>query len=91
LCVSEIVSYGVLFYAFPVLAGDITAGTGWSRAAITAAYSAGNLIGALAGVPAGRLIDRHGPRPVMTAGSLIGTAAAAGIATAPSYGWFVKA
>jgi hypothetical protein len=28
LCVTEIVSYGVLFYAFPVLAGDITAGRG---------------------------------------------------------------
>jgi MFS family permease len=91
LCVTEIVSYGVLFYAFPVLAGDITAGTGWSRTAITAAYSAGNLAGALAGVPAGRLIDRHGPRPVMTAGSVLGAAAAAGIAAAPSYGWFVAA
>ena len=56
LCVTEIVSYGVLYYAFPVLAGEITAGTGWSRTAITAAFSAGNLAGALAGVPAGRLI-----------------------------------
>lgn len=91
LCVTEIVSYGVLFYAFPVLASDITADTGWSRTAITAAYSAGNLIGALAGVPAGRLIDRHGPRPVMTAGSVLGAAAAAGIAAAPSFGWFVAA
>jgi MFS family permease len=74
-----------------VLAGDITAGTGWSRTAITAAYSAGNLIGALAGVPAGRLIDRHGPRPVMTAGSVLGAVAVAGIAAAPSCGWFTAA
>jgi hypothetical protein len=36
LCGTEIVSYGVLFYAFPVLAGGITAGTGWSRTAIAA-------------------------------------------------------
>jgi MFS family permease len=91
LCLTEIVSYGVLFYAFPVLATDITGSTGWSRTAITAAYSAGNLIGALAGIPAGRLIDRYGPRPVMTAGSVLGAAAAAGIAIAPSYGWFVAA
>jgi MFS family permease len=91
LCVTEIVSYGVLFYAFPVLASDITAGTGWSRTAITAAYSAGNLIGAVAGIPAGRFIDRHGPRPVMTAGSVLGAVAVAGIALAPSYGWFVAA
>jgi hypothetical protein len=38
LCLTEIVSYGVLFYAFPVLATDITGSTGWSRTAITAAY-----------------------------------------------------
>jgi hypothetical protein len=46
LCQTEIVSCGVLHYAFPVLAGDISASTGWSRTAITAAFSAGNLTGA---------------------------------------------
>jgi MFS family permease len=91
LCVTEIVSYGVIYYAFPVLATQITAGTGWSRTAVTLAYSAGNLAGALAGVPVGRLIQRHGPRPVMTAGSVLGALAVAGIATAPGYGWFVAA
>jgi MFS family permease len=91
LCATEIVSYGVLYYAFPVLAADITAGTGWSRTAVTAAFSAGNLTGALAGVLAGRLIDRYGPRPVMTAGSVLATMALAGIATAPAYGWFFAA
>jgi MFS family permease len=91
LCVTEIVSYGSLYYAFPVLAGDITAGTGWSRTAITAAFSAGNVVGALAGVVAGRLIDNRGPRLVMTAGSVIGAAALAGIAAAPTLGWFIVA
>ena len=43
LCVTEIVSYGVIYYAFPVLATQIAAGTGWSRTAVTAAYSAGRL------------------------------------------------
>jgi len=91
LCVTEIVSYGSLYYAFPVLAGNITAGTGWSRTAITAAFSAGNVVGALVGVVAGRLIDKRGPRLVMTAGSVIGTAALAGIAAAPTMGWFIVA
>ncbi len=40
LCVTEIVSYGVIYYAVPVLAVQIAAGTGWSRTAVTAAYSA---------------------------------------------------
>ena len=88
---TEIVSYGVIYYAFPVLATQITAGTGWSRTAVTLAYSAGNLAGALAGIPVGRLIQRHGPRPVMTAGSVLGALAVAGIAAAPDYGWFVAA
>ena len=91
LCVTEIVSYGVIYYAFPVLATQITAGTGWSRTAVTLAYSAGNLAGALAGVPVGRLLQRHGPRPVMTAGAVLGALAVAGIAAAPDYGLFVAA
>ena len=91
LCATEIVSYGVLYYAFPVLAGDISTSTGWTRTAVTAAFSAGNLTSAVTGVLAGRLIDRHGPRPVMTAGSVLAAAAVAAIATAPGYGWFVGA
>jgi MFS family permease len=91
LCVTEIVSYGVIYYAFPVLATQITASTGWSRTAITLAYSAGNLAGALAGIPVGRFLQRRGPRPVMTAGSVLGALAVAGIALAPDYGFFVAA
>ncbi len=86
-----VVSYGVIYYAFPVLGGQIAAGTGWSRTAVTLAYSAGNLAGAVAGIPAGRLIQRHGPRPVMTAGSALGALAVAGIAVAPDYGLFAAA
>jgi MFS family permease len=91
LCATEIVSYGVIYYAFPVLAGQIAASTGWSRTAITLAYSAGNLAGALAGIPVGRFLQRRGPRPVMTAGSVLGALAVAGIAAAPDYGLFVAA
>jgi MFS family permease len=91
LCVTEIVSYGVIYYAFPVLAGQIAAGTGWSRTAVTVAYSAGNLAGALAGIPAGRLLHRHGPRLVMTAASVLGAVSVAAIAAAPSFGWFLAA
>ncbi|MDT3442630.1 MFS transporter [Pseudofrankia sp. BMG5.37] len=91
LCITEIVSYGVLYYAFPVLAEGIADDTGWSRTTVTAAFSAGNLLGAVAGVPVGRLLGRRGPRPVMTAGSILAVAALAGVAQAPSYGWFLAA
>jgi MFS family permease len=89
LCVTEITSYGVIYYAFPVLAGPIAAGTGWSRASVTLAYSAGNLAGALAGIPVGRLLHARGPRLVMTVASVAGALSVAGIAAAPSFGWFL--
>ena len=68
LCATEIVSWGVLYYAFPVLVGTISADTGWSVGAATGAFSVGALISAGAGIVVGRLIDRRGPRLVMTAG-----------------------
>ncbi len=91
LCTTEVISYGTLYYAFPVLAGDICADTGWSRTAVTAAFSAGNLVGAVTGVPVGRLLDTRGPRPVMTAGSVLAVAALLGVAAAPTYGAFLAA
>ncbi|UUW88716.1 MFS transporter [Pimelobacter simplex] len=78
------IAYGVLYYAFTVLAPAIADDTGWSSTAVTAAFSIGSLFGALAGILAGRVMQRHGPRVVMTAGSVLGTAAVAVIATAPA-------
>jgi MFS family permease len=84
LCVTEIVSWGVLYYAFPVLAPSIAADTGWPMATTTAAFSTGLVVSALVGIWSGRLLDRIGPRPVMTAGSVLAVPAVLGIATAPS-------
>ncbi len=89
LCVTEIVSWGLLYYAFPVLAPRISADTGWSSVAVTSAFSAALVVSALAGVPVGRVIDRHGPRRIMTAGSVLGVVALVVIATAPGLPAFV--
>jgi MFS family permease len=62
LCVTEIVSWGVLYYAFPVLAPAIRAETGWSPSLTTAAFSAALVVAAVVGVPVGRLLDQHAPR-----------------------------
>lgn len=88
LCATQITSWGVLYYAFPVLAGDITAATGWSTPVITAALSASQLVAALTGIPVGRWLDQHGPRGVMTAGSLLGVPAVVVVATAQNLVWF---
>jgi MFS family permease len=91
LCGTEIVSWGVLYYAFPVLAPAMVADTGWPLGTVTAAFSLGLVVAAVAGIPAGRWLDRLGPRRVMTAGSVIAVPAVAAIATAPTLPWFFAA
>jgi MFS family permease len=82
LCVTEVTSWGVLYYAFPVLAPSISADTGWSVPAITAGFSIGLVVSAAAGVPVGRWLDRIGPRPVMTGGTLLAIPATLALAGA---------
>lgn len=89
LCVTVTVAYGVLYYAFTVLSPAIAEDTGWSATAVTTAFSAGSLFGAVAGIVAGRLLQRRGPRLVMTAGSVLGAAAMAVVAVAPTLPVFV--
>ena len=84
LCVTEITSWGVLYYAFPVLADSLSADTGWSRTTTTAAFSIGLVVAAGVGVPVGRLLDRLGPRWLMTAGSMLAVVVVVAIATAPN-------
>jgi MFS family permease len=91
LSITQITSWGVLYYAFPVALADISADTGWSAPAATAAFSGGLVVSAIAGIPVGRWLDHHGPRRVMTAGSLLAAPTTAGIALAPTYAWFVVA
>ncbi|MFD4636056.1 MFS transporter [Lentzea sp. NPDC058436] len=91
LCATEIISWGILYYAFPVLLPTIGERTGWSHAAITAGFSAGQVVAGLAGIPVGRLLDRHGPRAIMTTGSVVAVLALVVLATAESLVWFVAA
>ena len=91
LCVTEITSWGVLYYAFPVMLTSLTRDTGWSTATAMAAFSTGAVASALAGVPVGRLIDARGPRPVMTAGSVLGVAGVLALAAAPGLPVFFAA
>jgi MFS family permease len=69
--VTETVSYGILQYAFPVFIAPMGAELGWSTAAVTGAFSLATLVSAAAAVPAGRWVDRHGPRGLMTVGSVL--------------------
>jgi MFS family permease len=91
LCVTEITSWGTLYYAFPVLLGPISADTGWSTTATVGAFSTGAVVSAASGIVVGRSIDSRGPRPVMTIGSVVGVCALLAVAAAPSLPWFYLA
>jgi MFS family permease len=60
---------GTTFWAFGLLPAPLEAEFGWSRSAIAAAVSLTLLVSGLASPLVGRLVDRHGPRAVILAGS----------------------
>ncbi|WP_433917659.1 MFS transporter [Streptomyces canus] len=91
LCATQITSWGIVYYAFPILNARITADTGWSTTATTGAFSAALIVSALAGVPVGRILDHRGPRAVMTLGSVLATLATLAVATAPNLVVFLAA
>ncbi|MFI1865470.1 MFS transporter [Streptomyces jumonjinensis] len=84
LCVTQITSWGIVYYAFFVLNPEITAWTGWSTGATTAAFSLGLIVSGLAGIPVGRILDHRGPRAVMTLGSVLGALSLVVIAASPN-------
>jgi len=71
--VTETISWGVLYYAFTVYLAPMGAELGWSRGSMTGAFSLGSLVAGLAAIPVGRWLDRHGPRLLMTVGSIGGS------------------
>lgn len=91
LCVTEIVSWGVLFYAFPVLATSISAAEDWPMVWLVAAFTLALVTSGTCGVWVGRHIDHAGPRTVMTAGSALAVTAVAAVAASPSLPAFFAA
>jgi MFS family permease len=72
LAVTETVSWGILYYGFAVFLTPMQRDLGWSRFALTGAFSVALATSALAAFPVGRWLDHHSPRPLMTLGSLAG-------------------
>jgi MFS family permease len=84
----QIVSWGVLYYAFAALQSSITADTGWSGVAVTGAFSVAQLVAGGVGIWVGRHLDDVGPRSVMTAASLVAVPGVATVALAPNLAVF---
>jgi predicted MFS family arabinose efflux permease len=72
LSVTEMVSWGILYYAFAVFLLPMQRELGYSAAQLTGAFSLALLVSAVAGIAVGRHLDRRSPRRVMTLGSVAG-------------------
>ncbi|WP_134323860.1 MFS transporter [Cumulibacter soli] len=84
LCITEIVAWGVLYYAMPVAAEPMANDTGWSQSSIFGTYSAGLVVSAFVGIPLGWLLERRGPRLLMTGASILVVPCLIIVATATS-------
>ena len=83
--VSQIIGYGTLYYAFPLLVPSVAATFGQSESLLFGIFSIGILCGGLTAPRLGRLFDRIGAPRVMTWGSLAAAATLVLVATAPHF------
>lgn len=81
-----IFTWGSTYYLMAVLARPIASDAGWGLGAVTGALSAGLLVAGLASPLVGRMIARHGGRPVLVLAAGCGLIAAGllAIAAAPA-------
>ena len=70
LSLGQLISWGLVYYTFPLFVVPMTQELGWSRTAMFGALSAGLLVAGLASIPVGAWIDRGHGRVLMTGGSL---------------------
>ncbi|CDX56722.1 Major facilitator superfamily MFS_1 [Mesorhizobium plurifarium] len=87
--VTQILAWGSSYYLPAVLAAPIARDTGWSLASVVAGLSCGLLLAGLVSPVTGRLIQRHGGRPVLAVSSLLLAAAHSLLATATTYSLYL--
>jgi MFS family permease len=80
--VTEILSWGALFYPPVLTVPLIAADHGWSKSFAMGGFSVGLFVGGLVSRYVGALIDRFGGHVVMPVGSLIGTIGLVGVVLA---------
>ena len=77
--VTQITAWGTSYYCLGVLAGPISRDTGWSRGFVFLGFTVALLAMGLVSNKVGRMIDRHGGRAVMTAGTVLVSAGLFGL------------
>jgi Major Facilitator Superfamily len=82
--ISQILAWGTSFYFPAVFAEPIVRDTGWSLGFVVGGTSVGLLVAGLISPQVGRLIGRHGGRPVLLASSLFYAAGLIGVGLSPA-------
>ncbi len=91
LAVTQIVSYGTLYYSFSILEPAMAQEFGQSREWLYAAFSGTLLIGGIVSPWSGRWADRFGAGRVMTFGSLAATLSLVLCVLSQNWLWFAPA
>src|SRR5215510_7061512 len=71
LSIGQLISWGLVYYTFPLFVAPMGEELGWSRSSMFGALSAGLLVAGLSSIPVGAWIDRGHGRLLMTSGSLL--------------------
>jgi MFS family permease len=74
LSIGQLISWGLVYYPFPLFVAPMGEELGWSRSALFGALSAGLMVAGLCSIPVGAWIDRGHGRALMTGGSLLAAA-----------------
>lgn len=75
LSLTELISFGVLYYAFSALLVPMQRELGWSLTVLSGGFSVALLVSGLVAPLVGLWLDRRGARLLMTTGSIIATGA----------------
>jgi MFS family permease len=75
LSLGQLISWGLVYYTFPLFVVPMEKELGWSRDAMFGALSAGLLVAGLCSIPVGAWIDKGHGRKLMTGGSLLAAVA----------------
>jgi sugar phosphate permease len=86
--IGQIISWGTLFYAFPLIAGPMAAELGVDKPQIYGAATFGLLMAGVASYPIGNLIDRGHGRAIMASGAVLGGLLLAAWSQVHSLAWF---
>jgi MFS family permease len=86
--IGQIISWGSLYYAFPLVAGPMAAELGVDKPQIYGAATFGMLLAGVAAYPVGHLIDRGHGRAIMASGAVLGGLLLAAWSQLHSLAWF---